>query len=277
MTFSKDPPRLRTFGDTLPPELVEALREIPGEEATTAELEQLALAVRAAMKPDRAPTALPERRVVPHPRRQKSALFRGTLGLVMMFAIGAGAGVLVVTAAQFVPRVTGAPEATATTIVVAPSKPAARTSAPLHELKRADDVTPPADEQVAPPTERAPPTSALAVAAAPSVHSSAAAAVSSAAATAQVELQLLARAQAALDTDAGRALAITSDHERQFPHGALVQEREVIAIEALLRLGRRAEAAARAARFRRLYPTSVRERRIDVLLGTSPLGGKPEQ
>jgi hypothetical protein len=47
----------------------------------------------------------------------------------------------------------------------------------------------------------------------------------------------------------------------------LVQERELVVIDALLRLGRRAEAIARAARFHQQFPTSVHGRRIDVLLG----------
>lgn len=42
----------------------------------------------------------------------------------------------------------------------------------------------------------------------------------------------------------------------QFPDGVLVQEREVLVIEALAKAGKRAEASSRAAAFLRTYPTS---------------------
>jgi hypothetical protein len=82
------------------------------------------------------------------------------------------------------------------------------------------------------------------------------------------ELSLLAGAQASLAADPARALSITDDHIRRFGSGTLSQEREVIAIGALVRLGRMAEARARAERFHALYPTSAHGRRIDVLLGS---------
>ncbi|HEY0468635.1 MAG TPA: hypothetical protein VGC79_30785 [Polyangiaceae bacterium] len=87
------------------------------------------------------------------------------------------------------------------------------------------------------------------------------------------EFALLARAQAVLARNPGLALALASDHERNFPNGALVQERELVAIDALLRLGRRAEASGRAARFHQQFPSSVHGRRIDVLLGSGEASG----
>jgi len=53
------------------------------------------------------------------------------------------------------------------------------------------------------------------------------------------------------------ALAATREHERRFPHGLLVQEREAMAVRALVLLGRRDEARARTDRFRAHYPGSV--------------------
>src|SRR5262249_51246269 len=82
------------------------------------------------------------------------------------------------------------------------------------------------------------------------------------------ELSLLARAQASLAVDPARALSITDEHVQRFSSGALSQEREVIAIGALVRLGRMTEARARAERFHELYPTSAHGRRIKVLLGS---------
>ena len=56
------------------------------------------------------------------------------------------------------------------------------------------------------------------------------------------------------------------DHARRFPNGALVQEREVMAIDALVRSGRRDDAEARARRFDVAYPRSGHRRRIDAVL-----------
>lgn len=80
------------------------------------------------------------------------------------------------------------------------------------------------------------------------------------------ELELVQNAQSALGSDAARALALTSDHARRFPGGALAQERDVIAIDALVRTGRAAEARARAEAFRARYPSSAHLRRIAVLV-----------
>jgi len=84
--------------------------------------------------------------------------------------------------------------------------------------------------------------------------------------TPESELSLVARAQAALAADPARALSLTDEHLQRFGSGALAQEREVIAIGALVRLGRMTEARARAERFHALYPTSAHGRRVDVLL-----------
>lgn len=77
------------------------------------------------------------------------------------------------------------------------------------------------------------------------------------------ELALIDQANAALAR--GRheaALASLRDHLRRFPDGALVEERERLWIDALLRGGQRAEASARAERFVRRYPESVHRARV---------------
>jgi hypothetical protein len=76
------------------------------------------------------------------------------------------------------------------------------------------------------------------------------------------ELSLLKRAQAQIATTPAEALVLTELHALRFPAGALEQEREVIAIDALVRLGRSAEAAQRAARFQVQYPGSAHARRL---------------
>jgi hypothetical protein len=65
---------------------------------------------------------------------------------------------------------------------------------------------------------------------------------------------------------AARALAIAGEHQRAYPTGALAQEREVIAIEALVRLGRVDEARRRAKAFHAAYPGSSHAARIDRLV-----------
>ena len=85
-------------------------------------------------------------------------------------------------------------------------------------------------------------------------------------ATARPELELLTEAQDALARDPRRALALATDHARSYPNGMLAQEREVLAIDALLRLGRRAEAERRATAFGTRWPRSAQGRRITTLL-----------
>jgi hypothetical protein len=78
------------------------------------------------------------------------------------------------------------------------------------------------------------------------------------------ESALLQRAQGALSSDPARALALTDQHRRSFPSGALSEEREAIAIQALRGLGREPEARARAARFETKYPNSVHRSRVQA-------------
>jgi hypothetical protein len=78
------------------------------------------------------------------------------------------------------------------------------------------------------------------------------------------EVQLLFEARRALGSDPAQALQWVRRHEQRFASGALSQEREVLAIEALRRLGRASEANARAARFRERYPASIHDRRVET-------------
>lgn len=81
------------------------------------------------------------------------------------------------------------------------------------------------------------------------------------------ETALVRRAQAELRTDPQQALASCDAHARRFRRGALAQEREVVAIDALVRLGRRDEAKARSARFFSTFPGSGHRPRIESLVG----------
>jgi hypothetical protein len=82
----------------------------------------------------------------------------------------------------------------------------------------------------------------------------------------ETELSLLRRAQQALATDPNQALALGSLHAERFPNGLLAQERDVITIDALFRLGRRDEANARARAFLLRYPGSAHAWRVNELL-----------
>ncbi len=80
-------------------------------------------------------------------------------------------------------------------------------------------------------------------------------------------MKLLERAQDALRSRPAEALALTNEHAQRFPGGMLSQEREVIAIEALVKTGRKAEAKKRVEKFKTRFPGSSHTRRLDTLVG----------
>jgi len=86
------------------------------------------------------------------------------------------------------------------------------------------------------------------------------------------ELELLRRAQHALAGDAQRALRFVQEHERVHPDGVLEQERELLAIAALLSLHDHASAQHRAQEFRRTFPHSIHLRRLDRMLAQQGRG-----
>jgi hypothetical protein len=80
------------------------------------------------------------------------------------------------------------------------------------------------------------------------------------------EPQLIERARKALASEPRRALALTQEHQRRFPAGALAVERDVIALDALARSGQSAEATRRARAFEAKYPKSIHLPRVRALL-----------
>ena len=86
------------------------------------------------------------------------------------------------------------------------------------------------------------------------------------------EVQLLFQARQSLGSDPAQTLRWIEQHERRFPSGRLVQEREMLAIQALRRLGRTEEANARSARFRERFPASIHGQRVE----TGPASRAPE-
>jgi hypothetical protein len=84
------------------------------------------------------------------------------------------------------------------------------------------------------------------------------------------ERKLLDLARGALEREEpDGALDATRRHEHAYPNGVLVQEREAMAIRALVSLGRTSEARARADRFRARFPDSLLLPTIESTVGTA--------
>jgi hypothetical protein len=84
------------------------------------------------------------------------------------------------------------------------------------------------------------------------------------------ELKLLTRARRVLPSRPQTSLALSREHAQLYPRGALAEEREVLAIEALLKLGRASEARQRARAFVHRFPDSSQRTRLDALLAQQP-------
>jgi hypothetical protein len=80
------------------------------------------------------------------------------------------------------------------------------------------------------------------------------------------EMQLIRRAHLLTKSDPRAALRILAEHAARFPEGAFAQEREVLAIDALLHAGRKDEAQARGRRFMQDHPGSPHVPRLRALL-----------
>lgn len=80
------------------------------------------------------------------------------------------------------------------------------------------------------------------------------------------ELALLEAASRELDTSPARALALTDEHQSRFRTPKFAQERERLAVVALLRLGRRDDAKRRADAFEAAFPESAHLARIRELV-----------
>jgi len=179
---------------------------------------------------------------------------------------------------------------------VSSAAPPARAHAPASALASATRAAPPASA-LASATQAAPPASAsagrvppLAVpplksgplsiasastrAASPPALTASSASASSASSTPLVAASALAEQDAALlqqarrlvASEPARALTLTRDHELHFPGSPLTEERQALRIEALARLGRRAEAERELATFDQRFPRSIYRHRLRALL-----------
>jgi hypothetical protein len=82
----------------------------------------------------------------------------------------------------------------------------------------------------------------------------------------QEEIALIGNAHDALRTNPAAALALCKQHETKFAGGHFAQEREAVAIEALVYLNRKDEAQKRFADFNRNFPSSSHRVHLESLL-----------
>ncbi|MFO0590209.1 MAG: hypothetical protein U0441_21885 [Polyangiaceae bacterium] len=83
------------------------------------------------------------------------------------------------------------------------------------------------------------------------------------------EARLLSKARDVMARDPAKALREAEAHRAAFTDGALSEEREVLRVEALLRLGKLDEAARAAAQLRVAHPGSTHLTRIERLLAAA--------
>jgi len=83
------------------------------------------------------------------------------------------------------------------------------------------------------------------------------------------ELQLVDGARVELAHRPGRAYDLLTRHAAEFPSGQLASEREVLLVDALIRIDRRAEAEARGRSLVAREPGSPYARRVEALLSTA--------
>lgn len=242
MSASREPRRLLDQGDRLRSVLRDALEAERGDAPDPARLARIEQAFAAKVAPPAEPTGA---------AGGLSSL--GAKGAIALL-VAVGLGALAFSQREAVPP---APPP-ATTVVTAPEARPAESPAPAQ-------VTAPTVRLEDLPTVTEPQTGKRAPAPRASVGSPAAA-------DENVEIALLARAQDALHGRPAEALALCREHEARFASGHFAQEREAVAIEALVYLNRRAEAEQRWSAFRTRYPTSSHRVHLETLFSTNPSG-----
>lgn len=194
------------------------------------------------------------------------------IGAVAVLVVGTAAGVVATSRSASAPAVVASPMPRE--LRLSPLRPpldGTSAAAPPSDPSRPTPLEPSLDTVVSQPATEAPGSNDHVVPAMPSPHATPGAAHPSSPgeSLADTEVSLLEDAQAALRTDPRRALDLTDREASRFPAGTMAQEREVIAIEALTRLGRMDEARGRARRFFQAFPRSAHRPRIAALVGRS--------
>jgi hypothetical protein len=234
MKDSSDPPRLTDPDSPASGRLRQLIEECRADVGTDTEIQKLRVALGPMLWPGGAGSA-----------GSGAAAAKGAAATALKVGVGAlaiaGAGALFLAVS---PKPESAPRP-ALPAAANPSRPAVQ----APSLPESTALPPPATEVEVPQPS---------IASSPSHH---------AATDSLSESDLLGQAQAALAGDPARAFALSEQHRRRFSHGVLVQEREVIAVEALARLGRHAEATARGERFLVAFPSSAHRSKIESIVG----------
>jgi hypothetical protein len=194
-------------------------------------------------------------------------------------ALGAGAAAVVLALwSVLVPSRDSSPRTASLAVESAVAASPASAPAPLASSIPALDLQ--ASSRPAPPASPPHPLSPIAPAAArssagldsPAPTPDLAASVVSASkeATLAEEVAQLARLRALVASDPASAVALAEEGHHRFSGGALWLERESLALDALERLGRREEAATRAARVLQRYPDGPSAERLRRHLGPQP-------
>ncbi|MFO0759272.1 MAG: hypothetical protein U0359_22460 [Byssovorax sp.] len=273
----KDPPRLLDQAEGTPAALRRALSAARADHPSAADLARLAQRLPlGGSPPPGGSTATPAAPLAAVPSAVPGAIVGALLGLatIGVYALLApgdpppGASLRPPPAIEATSRAIDhrsaaareaapSPGETASRPIEAPSRPPAEH--PERAARSADPVAGSSAPLVAPPAgsaaDRAP-------SSAPEAIGAGAALVEG-----EDEVTLLQHAQDALGASPARALDLLGQHAARFPGAALGQEREVMSIDALVRLGRTGEARTRAAAFAARFPTSAHLGRIEALLG----------
>lgn len=250
-----DPPRLRDPASAASDSLRELLRTTSLDEPSPEQLRRLA----ARLEPQLA---------APPPAATKTVGLKTLASVTALVGLLVGIGLWLArddaspTTAQRSARVEIAPTVPTPASPVASTVPPAAPAPAVPSTAAPEVIAPPASN-TAPPERRSRP---RVEASRPRVE------VSSPAhdatdAVAEDELAILGRAQRALvGNDASAALSHAQRHAEMFPSGMMVEEREAIAIEALARLDRLADARVRFERFQASYPRSSYRQRLERLI-----------
>jgi hypothetical protein len=197
----------------------------------------------------------------PGPRPSGRALPSPSLTTLLAFVVGVGVGGAAMHAWTGPPS--SAPAADAPRAVPIDRRPDPGEPGPPWHVVEAPPAAPASSASVAPVPEPA----AHPIAEAPTASVASVASADDLAA----ERSLLDAARTALARGNGPdALAAVARHEERYPSGALAEEREAMAIQALLLVKRFDDGRARGARFHRRYPRSVLMPAIDAALASIP-------
>jgi len=258
--MSIDPKRLADYGEGLRGTVRDALdAERSPDDAEAARLARIEAKLLAALgaapllvtpPAAEAPPAVPPAETPAAPAPPPSS-WLGAKG-----AAAAGAAAVVIGVAFFLSRPSPAPSASP----APPSAPAIVEPAPTVAEPAS---APPSIKTVSPselPTAIEPPTKP-----APSARENTTASAAASSVTDTEEIALLARAHDALRGSPAQSLELCREHEKKFPSGRFSQEREAVAIEALVHLGRRDEAAKRWSSFQSRFPGSSHRVHLESL------------